>query len=95
MDERALCERLITYDTSTPDGLRAAAGFVKGCLEAGDVEVVAHDHRGLPVIAADVGSDGAGRPWCSTVTWTSCPGARASSSPASRAIASTAAVPTT
>ncbi len=56
MDERALCERLITYDTSTPDGLRAAAGFVKGCLEAGDVEVVAHDHRGLPVIAADVGA---------------------------------------
>jgi succinyl-diaminopimelate desuccinylase len=56
MDERALCERLITYDTSTPDGLRAAAGFVKGCLEAGDVKVVAHDHHGLPVISADVGA---------------------------------------
>src|SRR6188472_1949745 len=56
MDERALCERLITYDTSTPDGLRAAAGFVKGSLEAGDVEVVAHDHHGLPVLSADVGA---------------------------------------
>jgi succinyl-diaminopimelate desuccinylase len=55
MDERALCERLITYDTSTPDGLHAAAGFIKGCLEARDVAVVEHEHLGLPVIMADVG----------------------------------------
>jgi succinyl-diaminopimelate desuccinylase len=33
MDERVLAERLIMYDTSTLDGLRAAAGFVKGWLE--------------------------------------------------------------
>ncbi len=32
MDERVLAERLITYDTSTPEGLRAAAAFVKGWL---------------------------------------------------------------
>ena len=39
MDERALTERLITYDTSTLEGMQAAAGFVKGWLEARDVEV--------------------------------------------------------
>ena len=33
MDERALAERLITYDTSTPDGSHAAAGFVQGWLD--------------------------------------------------------------
>ena len=39
MDERVLAERLITYDTSTGDGLRAAVGFVKGWLEARDIPV--------------------------------------------------------
>ena len=41
MDERVLCERLITYDTSTADGIQSAAGFVKGWLEARDIEVQA------------------------------------------------------
>ena len=46
MDERALAERLITYDTSTLEGMQAAAGFVKGWLEARDVEVTgAHAQR--------------------------------------------------
>ena len=39
MDERSLTERLITYDTSTLEGMQTAAGFVKGWLEARDVEV--------------------------------------------------------
>jgi len=55
MDERTLAERLITYDTSTPEGLRTAAGFVKGCLESRDIDVIEHDHNGLPVVMADVG----------------------------------------
>src|SRR4051795_7320174 len=42
MDERALTERLITYDTSGADGLRAAAGFIKGWLEAREIDVVDH-----------------------------------------------------
>ena len=42
MDERALTERLITYDTSNVDGLRAAAGFIKGWLEAREIDVVDH-----------------------------------------------------
>ena len=57
MDERLLAERLITYDTSTIDGLRAAAGFVKGWLGSRDVDVVDREHEGLPVITADVGAD--------------------------------------
>ena len=63
MDERLLAERLITYDTSTPDGLRSAAGFVKGWLESRDVDVGGTEHEGLPVILADVGAPpGAGAP---------------------------------
>ena len=50
MDERVLAERLIAADTSTLDGLRGAAGFVKGWLEARDIEVAEHDYNGLPVL---------------------------------------------
>jgi succinyl-diaminopimelate desuccinylase len=55
MDERALAERLITYDTSTLDGMKSAAGFVKGWLEARDVEVSGSMHNGRPVLAATIG----------------------------------------
>jgi len=55
MDERALTERLVTYDTSTLEGMQAAAGFVKGWLEARDVEVTGDMHNGYPVLAATVG----------------------------------------
>src|SRR5438270_5985267 len=56
MDERLLAERLITYDTSTLDGLRAAAGFVKGWLGSRDIDVADREHEGLPVILAEVGA---------------------------------------
>ncbi|MEA2149183.1 MAG: succinyl-diaminopimelate desuccinylase, partial [Solirubrobacteraceae bacterium] len=55
MDERVLAERLITYDTSTADGLRAAVGFVKGWLEAREIPVTGREFGGLPVVLADVG----------------------------------------
>jgi succinyl-diaminopimelate desuccinylase len=55
MDERVLAERLITYDTSTADGLRAAVGFIKGWLEARDIPVTGREFDGLPVVLADVG----------------------------------------
>src|ERR687895_2477761 len=58
MDERALAERLITYDTSTPEGMQSAAGFVKGWLEARDVEVTGTVFNGRPVLAATVGPEG-------------------------------------
>jgi succinyl-diaminopimelate desuccinylase len=55
VDERALAERLITYDTSTHDGLRAAAGFVKGWLEAREIDVHDHAFNEMPVLTATVG----------------------------------------
>jgi len=63
MEERSLAERLITYDTSTLDGLRAAAGFVKGWLQSSELEVRDHDYEGLPVILVDAGAaEAAGAP---------------------------------
>src|SRR3954468_6785883 len=56
MDERLLAERLITYDTSTADALRAAAGFIKGWLESRDLRVRDHVHAGLPVVLAGAGA---------------------------------------
>ena len=57
IDERILAERLISYDTSRPEELVAAAGFVKGWLESRDIEVRGHDHNGLPVLMAEVGPE--------------------------------------
>jgi succinyl-diaminopimelate desuccinylase len=56
VDERVLAERLITYDTSKLEGLRSAAGFVKGWLESQGIAVEDRDYDGLPVILADVGA---------------------------------------
>ena len=56
MDERALAERLITYDTSTVEGLRAAAGFIKGWLEAREIDVSDHAFGDLYALTADVGA---------------------------------------
>jgi succinyl-diaminopimelate desuccinylase len=55
MDERALAERLMTYDTSTPEGLRNAAAFVQGWLGSHEIRHDVHDFDGLPVILAEVG----------------------------------------
>jgi succinyl-diaminopimelate desuccinylase len=60
VEERALTEKLIAYDSSQPEGIRLAAGFVKGWLEAHDIAARQIDVRGLPVTIAEVGpSDGA------------------------------------
>jgi succinyl-diaminopimelate desuccinylase len=58
IDELNLAERLISYDTSRPEEIVAAAGFVKGWLESRDIEVRHHDHNGLPVLVAEVGPAG-------------------------------------
>jgi succinyl-diaminopimelate desuccinylase len=55
VDERVLTERLITYDTSSVEGLRAAAGFVKGWLDARDIAVEDHVFGDLHVLTAQVG----------------------------------------
>jgi succinyl-diaminopimelate desuccinylase len=62
MDERALAERLISYDTSRVEELAAAASFVKGWLGSREIDVVDIDHNGLPVLMADVGATAADAP---------------------------------
>ena len=59
MDERLLTEKLIGYDTSTPQGIKECAGFVKGWLEARDIPTRVLDVRGLPVTLAAVGPEDA------------------------------------
>lgn len=54
-DERALAERLISYDTSERDGLCTAAGFIKGWLESQGLAVEDRSFNGLPVILAEAG----------------------------------------
>ncbi len=55
MDEAALAERLIAYDTSDPERLKAAAAFVGGWLESREIAVRWGEHRGLPLVLAEVG----------------------------------------
>ncbi|MEO6857046.1 MAG: M20/M25/M40 family metallo-hydrolase [Solirubrobacteraceae bacterium] len=62
VDERNLTERLIRYETSRPDELIAAAGFVKGWLESRDIEVRDYEHHGLPVLLAETGARAADAP---------------------------------
>jgi succinyl-diaminopimelate desuccinylase len=55
VDERALTEKLIAYDTSKPEEIRNAAGFVKGWLEAREIETRQIGVRDLPVTIAEIG----------------------------------------
>ncbi len=58
MEERDLASRLIAYDSSEPEGVKQVAGFVKGWLEAHDIEARQIDCGGLPVTLAEVGPAG-------------------------------------
>lgn len=53
----ALATRLIGYDTSEPEAVLEAAGFVKGWLEARGIEASHEEVRGLPVLRAEVGPE--------------------------------------
>ncbi len=55
----ALATRLIGYDTSEPDAILEAAGFVEGWLEARGIEIATEEVRGLPVLRAEVGPEDA------------------------------------
>jgi succinyl-diaminopimelate desuccinylase len=57
MDERALTEKLIGYDTSTAEGIKLCAGFVKGWLEAREIDSWQVGVRDLPVTIAEVGPE--------------------------------------
>jgi succinyl-diaminopimelate desuccinylase len=59
-DERLLTEKLVGYDSSTREGIKLCAGFVKGWLQARDIGTSELEVKGLPVLLADVGPrDGA------------------------------------
>src|SRR5687767_11453320 len=47
----------MAWDTSNPEGIRSCAGFIKGWLEARDVEVRDSVFNGRPVLAATVGPE--------------------------------------
>ena len=51
----ALAERLIAYDTCEPEAIRKAAGFIKGWLEAREIEANEETARDRPVLMAEVG----------------------------------------
>ena len=53
---RALAERLISYDTSRPDPIHEAAGFIKGWLDARGIEARQDWVHDLPVTFAEVGA---------------------------------------
>jgi succinyl-diaminopimelate desuccinylase len=55
----ALAERLIRYETSSADAVLECAGFVEGWLDARGIEVESDEVRGLPVLRAEVGPEGA------------------------------------
>ena len=55
MQERLLTENLIAYDTSTPEGVRLCAGFIKGWFEARDIPTRQLTVRDLPIVVAEVG----------------------------------------
>jgi succinyl-diaminopimelate desuccinylase len=55
MDEIDLAQRLIAFDTSSPEGIRRAAEFVGGWLESRDIRAEQTIARGLPVTKAEVG----------------------------------------
>jgi succinyl-diaminopimelate desuccinylase len=55
----ALVRRLVSFDTSGADGVLEAAGFVEGWLEARGIATETDEVRGLPVLRAEVGPEGA------------------------------------
>lgn len=55
-DELKLAQRMISYDTSHADGIKACVGYLTGWLEARDIDYSSFSVHGLPVVVAQVGS---------------------------------------
>ena len=58
VDERLIAERLMACDSSRPEGIEQAAGFVGGWLASRGVTVERREHRAMPVLIAEVGAGG-------------------------------------
>jgi succinyl-diaminopimelate desuccinylase len=50
MDEHDLAKRLMSYDTSTPEGITTGVSFIKGWLESNGFEIEEMEVAGLPVV---------------------------------------------
>jgi succinyl-diaminopimelate desuccinylase len=55
----ALASRLISYETSSSEAVLECAGFIEGWLDARGIGVESDEVRGLPVLRAEVGPEGA------------------------------------
>jgi len=55
----SLAKRLIAYETCDERSISECAGFVEAWLEARDIEAEREEVRGLPVVKAEVGPEGA------------------------------------
>lgn len=55
-DELKLAQRMISYDSSDAEGIKACVGYLTGWLEARDISYTSFDVHGLPVVIATVGS---------------------------------------
>ena len=54
-DELQLAQRLISFDSSNPEGIRTCTDFALGWLEGHDIRARTFDLEGLPVLDATVG----------------------------------------
>ena len=54
-----LAQRLISYETCEPEAISEAAGYIEGWLDARGIEAEQDEVRGLPVVKAEVGPEGA------------------------------------
>ncbi|MGH2870916.1 MAG: M20 family metallopeptidase [Solirubrobacteraceae bacterium] len=57
VDEHALAQRLIRYDTSRPQELIDAAGYLCCWLQSRGIQVRRRELKGLPVLLAEVGAE--------------------------------------
>ncbi|MGH2905715.1 MAG: M20 family metallopeptidase [Solirubrobacterales bacterium] len=58
MDERDLAQRLMAYDTSTPEGITTGVSFIKGWLESNGFEIEEMEVAGLPVLITSTNGNG-------------------------------------
>ena len=55
IDELALAERLIAFDTSRPEGIRDAVAFIEGWIEAQGIDHQVVELDGRPSVIATAG----------------------------------------
>jgi succinyl-diaminopimelate desuccinylase len=54
-DELQLAQRLMSFDSSQPEGIRACTDYLKGWLEARDIGYSTLEADGLPILSAKLG----------------------------------------